>query len=39
MVSVYAYNLFDDHYVAAVVSPIRLAGAPRQFGISLLKTF
>ena len=35
----YSYNLTDDHYVAAVASPIRLAGAPRQFGVSLLKPF
>jgi iron complex outermembrane receptor protein len=39
VLSFYAYNLFDDKYVAAVVSPIRIAGAPRQFGVSLLKTF
>jgi iron complex outermembrane receptor protein len=39
VLSLYAYNLFDDKYVAAVASPIRLAGAPRQFGVSLLKTF
>ncbi len=37
--SLYAYNLFDDKYVAAIASPIRLAGAPRQFGISVLKLF
>jgi iron complex outermembrane receptor protein len=37
--TVYCYNCTDDHYVAAVVSPIRMAGAPRQFGVSLLKTF
>jgi iron complex outermembrane recepter protein len=35
----YSYNLTDDHYVAAAASPIRLAGAPRQFGVSLLKPF
>jgi len=35
----YSYNLTDDHYVAAAASPIRLAGAPRQFGVSLMKTF
>jgi iron complex outermembrane receptor protein len=39
VISLYAYNLFDDKYVAAIVSPIRLAGAPRQFGVSLLKAF
>ncbi|HWE48017.1 MAG TPA: TonB-dependent receptor [Caulobacteraceae bacterium] len=35
----YCYNCTDDHYVAAVASPIRVAGAPRQFGISVMKTF
>jgi iron complex outermembrane receptor protein len=35
----YAYNLTDDHYVAAVASPLRVAGAPRQFGLSVMKTF
>ena len=37
--TLYAYNVTDDHYVAAVASPIRLAGPPRQFGISLTKQF
>ena len=37
--SLYCYNCTDDHYVAAVASPIRLAGAPRQFGISVLRPF
>ncbi len=37
--SLYGYNLTDDHYVTAALPPIRLAGAPRQFGFSLLKTF
>ena len=35
----YSYNLTDDHYIAAALSPIRMAGAPRQFGVSLMKTF
>jgi iron complex outermembrane receptor protein len=39
VVTLYSYNLTDDHYVAADLSPIRQAGAPRQFGISLLKSF
>jgi len=38
-VSLYGYNLTDQHYVSATLSPIRIAGAPRQFGISLLKSF
>jgi iron complex outermembrane recepter protein len=37
--TLYGYNLNDDHYVSALVSPIRVAGAPRQFGINVLKTF
>ena len=37
--SLYCYNCTNDYYVAAVASPIRLAGAPRQFGVSLMKTF
>ncbi|MDR3511217.1 MAG: TonB-dependent receptor [Caulobacteraceae bacterium] len=37
--TLYGYNLLDDHYVAALLSPIRMAGAPRQYGISVLKTF
>lgn len=38
-VSLYGYNLTDQQYVSANLSPIRIAGAPRQFGISLLKSF
>lgn len=37
--TLYGYNLTDDKYVSALLSPIRLAGSPRQFGISVLKTF
>jgi iron complex outermembrane recepter protein len=37
--TLYGYNLLDDHYVTALLSPIRMAGAPRQFGVSVLKTF
>jgi iron complex outermembrane receptor protein len=39
VVSAYGMNLTDDHYVSALLPPIRIAGAPRQFGISVLKTF
>ncbi|HEY3811963.1 MAG TPA: TonB-dependent receptor [Caulobacteraceae bacterium] len=39
LTTLYCYNLTDDHYVSAAASPIRLAGAPRQFGISIMKTF
>ena len=37
--TLYGYNLTDQHYVSALLSPIRIAGAPRQYGISLLKSF
>jgi iron complex outermembrane recepter protein len=37
--TLYGSNLLDDHYVSALLSPIRQAGAPLQFGVSLMKTF
>jgi iron complex outermembrane receptor protein len=37
--TLYGYNLTDDHYISALLSPIRIAGAPRQFGVSVMKTF
>ena len=37
--TLYGYNLLNDHYVSALLSPIRIAGAPLQFGISVMKTF
>jgi iron complex outermembrane receptor protein len=37
--TLYGANLLDDHYISALASPIRLAGAPRQFGVSLMKVF
>lgn len=37
--TLYGYNLTNDKYVAALLSPIRIAGAPRQFGISVMKAF
>lgn len=39
VVTLYGTNLTDDHYVAALLSPIRMAGAPRQFGVRVLRTF
>ena len=39
VVTLYGYNLLDDHYVSAELPPIRIAGTPRQFGVSLMKTF
>jgi iron complex outermembrane receptor protein len=37
--TLYGTNLADDHYVAALLSPIRIAGPPRQFGISVRKVW
>jgi iron complex outermembrane receptor protein len=37
--TLYGSNLSNDKYVAAAVSPIRIAGPPRQFGIRVLKSF
>jgi iron complex outermembrane receptor protein len=37
--TLYCYNLTDDRYVTALLPPIQLAGAPRQFGLSVLKMF
>jgi iron complex outermembrane receptor protein len=39
VVTLYGYNLTDDHYVSAVASPLRIPGAPLQVGLSLTKTF
>ncbi len=37
--TLYGYNITDEHYVSAALPPIRIAGAPRTFGISLMKAF
>ena len=37
--TLYGYNLTDEHYITTALPPIRIAGAPRQVGFSLLKTF
>ncbi|HTT98615.1 MAG TPA: TonB-dependent receptor [Rhizomicrobium sp.] len=37
--TLYGTNLTDQHYIAAANSGVRWAGAPRQFGFSLLRTF
>jgi len=37
--TLYGSNLTNDKYVAAALSPIRLAGPPRQFGVRVLKSF
>ena len=35
----YGYNLTNQQYISALLPPIRIAGAPRQFGVSVLKAF
>jgi iron complex outermembrane receptor protein len=37
--TLYGTNLSDQHYVGAVNSGLRFAGAPRQFGLRVMKTF
>jgi iron complex outermembrane receptor protein len=37
--TLYGSNLLDDYYISALLSPIELAGPPRQFGIRVMKTF
>ena len=37
--TLYGTNLTDQHYVGAINSGLRFAGAPRQFGIRIAKTF
>jgi iron complex outermembrane receptor protein len=39
VVTAYGYNLTNDRYISALLAPIRIAGAPRQFGVSVMKTF
>jgi iron complex outermembrane receptor protein len=38
-VMAYGTNLTDRRYISATVSPLRLAGAPRQYGISVMRRF
>ncbi len=37
--TLYGTNLTDQHYVAAINSGLRFAGAPRQFGIRIVTAF
>jgi len=37
--TLYGTNLLNDHYISALLPPITQAGAPLQFGVSLMKTF
>jgi hypothetical protein len=34
-----AANLLNDKYISALASPIELPGNPRQYGVSIMKTF
>ncbi len=38
-VTAYGANLTDQHYTSAIISGLRFAGAPRQYGIRLARTF
>jgi len=38
-VTLYGTNLTDQHYVAAINSGLRFAGAPRQYGLRIVKFF
>lgn len=38
-VTAYATNLTNQHYPAALNSGLYFAGAPRQYGIKILKPF
>ncbi len=38
-VTAYGTNLTNEHYVGAMISQLDFAGAPRQYGIRVMKTF
>ena len=38
-IAAYSTNLTDEHYVAAINGNRRLAGAPRQYGLRVSRTF
>ena len=37
--TLYSTNLSDEHYVAAKLSGLRVAGPPRQFGLRVTRSF
>jgi iron complex outermembrane receptor protein len=39
VVTLYGTNLMDQHYEAALLPPLRFAGAPRQFGVRVMTVF
>jgi iron complex outermembrane receptor protein len=39
VVTAFGTNLMDDRYVASEISPLEMVGNPRQYGVSVMKTF
>jgi iron complex outermembrane receptor protein len=39
VVTAFGTNLMDDRYVAAEIAPLEMVGNPRQYGVSIMKTF
>jgi iron complex outermembrane receptor protein len=39
VLTAFGTNLMNDKYVSALVSPIEIPGNPRQYGVSIMKTF
>ena len=39
VVTAFGTNLMDDRYVAALLSPLEMVGNPRQYGVSVMKSF
>ncbi|HEX4740595.1 MAG TPA: TonB-dependent receptor [Caulobacteraceae bacterium] len=39
VVTAFGTNLMDDRYVAAIISPLEMVGNPRQYGVSIMKSF
>ena len=39
VVTAFGTNLMNDRYVASLVSPLEMVGNPRQYGVSIMKSF
>jgi iron complex outermembrane receptor protein len=39
VVTAFGTNLMDDRYVASLIAPLEMVGNPRQYGVSVMKTF
>jgi iron complex outermembrane receptor protein len=39
VLTAFGTNLMNDRYVAALASPIEMVGNPRQYGVSIMRTF